>query len=95
VTHHLPLWTLVAVQSFRLPLDIPMHTMAERGVMPEQMTFSGPTGSNFDMLTGLTAVIVAMALGRGTAGNRIVWLWNMVTAALTGHLLIFRALLSK
>jgi hypothetical protein len=133
LTRHLPLWTLIAVQSFRLPLELAMHTMAERGVMPEQMTY---TGSNFDILTGLTAIGVAAALRIGAGGRRLVWLWNigglallinvvtiailstptfawfgqdrlnlwvtyqpyvwlpavMVTAALTGHLLIFRAL---
>jgi hypothetical protein len=133
LTRHLPLWTLIAVQSFRLPLELAMHTMAERGVMPEQMTY---TGFNFDILTGLTAIGVAVALRNGVGGRRLVWLWNigglalllnvvtiailstptfawfgqdrlnlwvtyppfvwlpavMVTAALTGHLLIFRAL---
>src|SRR5687768_11763169 len=28
----LPLWALVGLQSFRLPLELAMHTMAERGV---------------------------------------------------------------
>ena len=133
LTHHLPLWTLIAVQSFRLPLELAMHTMAERGVMPEQMTY---TGSNFDILTGLTAIGVALALRSAVGGRRLALLWNigglallinvvtiailstptfawfghdrlnvwvtyppyvwlpavMVTAALTGHLLIFRAI---
>jgi hypothetical protein len=133
LTHQLPLWTLIAVQSFRLPLELAMHTMAERGVMPEQMTY---TGSNFDILTGLTAIGVAAALRSAVGGRRLALLWNigglallinvvtiailstptfawfgpdrlnvwvtyppyvwlpavMVTAALTGHLLIFRAL---
>ena len=133
LTRHLPVWTLIAVQSFRLPLELAMHTMSERGVMPVQMTY---TGSNFDILTGLTAIAVAIALRSGVGGRRLAWLWNiaglalllnvvtiailstptfawfgrdrlnlwvtyppyvwlpavMVTAALTGHLLIFRAL---
>jgi hypothetical protein len=133
LTHHLPLWALIAVQSFRLPLELAMHTMAERRVMPEQMTY---TGSNFDILTGLTAIGVTLALRSGIGGRRLALLWNiggfalllnvvtiailstptfawfgqdrlnvwvtyppyvwlpavMVTAALTGHLLIFRAL---
>lgn len=136
LAHHLPLWTSIAVQSFRLPLELAMHTMSERGVMPEQMTY---TGLNFDILTGLTAIGVALALRSAVAGRRLALLWNigglallinvvtiailstptfawfgqdrlnvwvtyppyvwlpavMVTAALTGHLLIFRALLSE
>src|SRR5688572_431539 len=45
----LPLWTLVATQAFRLPLEIAMHTLAERDIMPGQMSYSG---LNFDVLTG-------------------------------------------
>ena len=34
----LPLWMLVGIQGFRLPLEIAMHALYERGVMPEQMS---------------------------------------------------------
>ena len=79
LTRHLPLWMLIAVQAFRLPLELAMHTMAERGVMPEQMTY---TGFNFDILTGLTAIGVAAALRSGAGGRRLVWLWNIAGLAL-------------
>src|SRR4029453_17081835 len=46
-----PLWLLVAVQGFRLPLELAMHAMYERGVMPVEMSFSG---RNFDVGTGAT-----------------------------------------
>jgi hypothetical protein len=52
----LPLWALVAVQSFRLPLELAMHAMYERGIMPVQMSYSG---RNFDIVTGASALIVA------------------------------------
>lgn len=138
LTRHLPLWSLIAVQSFRFPLELAMHTMSERGVMPEQMTY---TGYNLDILTGITAIAVAVVVAsrNGAGGRPLAWLWNigglallinvvtiaivstptfawfgpdrlnvwityppyiwlpavMVTAALTGHLLIFRALTSE
>ena len=129
----LPLWTLVAVQGFRLPLELAMHAMYERGVMPEQMSYSG---RNFDVVTGVTALIVALLVRSGLAGTKLVAAWNlvglgllinivtiailstprvqyfgpdrlnvwvtyppfiwlpaiMVTAALAGHLIVFRAL---
>jgi hypothetical protein len=37
----LPLWVLVVVQCFRLPLELAMHEMYERGVMPVQMSYDG------------------------------------------------------
>jgi hypothetical protein len=129
----LPLWTLVAVQAFRLPLELAMHAQYERGVMPEQMSYSG---RNFDIVTGATAIVVAWLVATGRAGRGVVAGWNvmgfalllnivvvailstplfryfgddrlnvwvtyppfvwlpavMVLAALSGHLLIFRAL---
>jgi len=70
-----PLWALVLVQSFRLPLELAMHRLATRGIMPGQMTF---TGLNFDIVTGATALLVA-ALLRTKRGSRALTLaWNVV-----------------
>jgi len=133
VAEHVPLWALVAVQAFRLPLELAMHAMYTRGIMPVQMSYSG---LNFDIVTGLTAIPVAALVARGWGGRILVAVWNilglallvnvvtvailatpriryfgdehlnvwvtylpfvwlpavMVTAALAGHLVIFRAL---
>ena len=70
----LPLWTLVAAQSFRLPLEIAMHALAERGIMPEQMSYSG---RNFDVLTGASALVVAALVKSGVGGRRLVAIWNV------------------
>lgn len=70
-----PLWILVGVQAFRLPLELAMHALYERGIMPVQMSYSG---RNFDILTGLTALVVAALLKRGWVGNKIVLLWNVL-----------------
>src|SRR5436189_427429 len=71
---HLPLWTLVAVQAFRLPLEIAMHTLVGRGIMPAQMSYAG---RNFDVLTGASAIIVAALVAAGVAGRRLVTAWNI------------------
>lgn len=131
----IPLWVLVVVQGFRLPLELAMHSLFEAGLMPEQMTY---TGQNFDILTGATALMIAPLVRTGQA-RTLVMIWNvlgfgllvnvvvisiistptfayfgpdrlntfvtyppfvwlptvMVVAALSGHLLITRALLSS
>jgi hypothetical protein len=69
----LPLWLLIVVQSFRFPLEIAMHAMAERGIMPEQMSY---TGRNFDIVTGILAIIVAVLTYRGGA-RPLAWAWNI------------------
>lgn len=71
----IPLWILVAVQSFRLPLELAMHEMYERGIMPEQMSYSG---LNFDIVTGATAILVSAVVWSGRAGRRLVAAWNAV-----------------
>lgn len=70
-----PLWLLVAVQSFRLPLELSMHALYERGIMPVQMSYSG---RNFDILTGATAVVVALVVKTGRGGRGLVLVWNVL-----------------
>jgi hypothetical protein len=71
----LPLWVLVGVQGFRLPLELAMHAMYERGVMPEVMSYSG---RNFDVVTGASAIVVATVTAAGLGGRRLVLVWNVV-----------------
>jgi hypothetical protein len=74
----LPLWTLVAVQSFRFPLETAMHALYERGIMPPQMTY---TGRNFDIVTGITALVVALIVRRHP-NRALVAAWNVMGLAL-------------
>ena len=74
----LPIWTLVAVQSFRLPLETAMHALSERGIMPAQMSYSG---RNFDIVTGITALIVAI-VARHRQARPLVAAWNVMGLAL-------------
>jgi hypothetical protein len=70
-----PIWALVAVQAFRLPLELAMHVMYERGIMPAEMTY---TGRNFDIVSGATAIVVAALVATGLAGRRLVAAWNIL-----------------
>ena len=68
-----PLGLLVGFHAFRLPLELVMHEAAALGVMPPQMTY---TGSNFDITTGISALLVAALLARGRAPRWLVLAWN-------------------
>lgn len=85
LARHAPLWALVAVQSFRLPLELSMHAIYERGIMPGQMSYSG---RNFDIVTGSTAVIVALLVAFGYAGRRLVAVWNVLGFALLINIVV-------
>lgn len=74
-----PLSILIGLQSFRLPLELVMHQAASEGIMPAQMTF---TGANFDIISGATALIVALLAGQGWAPRWLVLGWNLVGSAL-------------
>jgi hypothetical protein len=70
---------LIAIQGFRLPLELAMHEMYERGVMPVQMSYSG---RNFDIITGVTAFVVSWLVASGRGGRGLVIAWNLMGLAL-------------
>lgn len=74
-----PLWMLIGLQAFRLPLELLMHRAASEGVMPVQMSYSG---YNFDIVTGATALVLSLALLKLQLPRAIVWLWNIMGFAL-------------
>ncbi len=79
IARYLPVWALVAIQGFRLPLELAMHALVARGIMPVQMSYSG---RNFDIVTGITAIVVALMVKRGYAGRALVTAWNVLGLAL-------------
>jgi len=70
---------LIGYQSFRLPLELVMHRAATDGLMPVQMSFSG---WNFDILSGITAIPVAILAARGRASRGVIVAWNLLGTAL-------------
>ncbi len=80
-----PMVVLVALQSFRLPLELVMHRAATEGVMPVQMTFGvlhGALGRNYDLVTGATALLLAVALRERPMPRALVLAWNVLGTAL-------------
>ena len=73
-----PLALLVGFQAFRLPLELLLHRAADEGVMPVQMSYSG---WNFDIVTGSSAILVALLLTKIESARARVALagaWNVV-----------------
>jgi hypothetical protein len=75
----LPLSTLVAFQSFRLPLELVMHQAADEGVMPSVMSFNG---YNFDILTGITATILGVWFMLGRPPRFVLVAFNVLGSVL-------------
>jgi hypothetical protein len=84
----LPLAALVGFHAFRLPLELVMHAAATRAIMPPQMSFGG---DNFDIVTGITAILVA-ALAAGSRARALVWAWNVLGLALLATIVVIAIL---
>lgn len=77
----LPIWTLVLFQCFRLPLELILHSWATQGTIPATMTW---TGQNFDIITGLLALVVIF---KPLRNQNIYWIFNSI-----GFLLLLNVL---
>lgn len=73
LTAGLSMATLIGVHGFRVPLEWVMHQAYERGIMPVQMSWSG---WNFDVVTGLTALVVAGLAAQGKAPRWLIAAWT-------------------
>jgi hypothetical protein len=74
-----PLAWLVGFHAFRLPLELVMHQAAVEGTMPPQMTY---TGLNFDIVTGASAVVIAVLAARGYSPRWLIAAWNALGSLL-------------
>lgn len=72
LARRLPLAALVGFQAFRLPLELILHEWAEQQVIPETMTW---TGANFDIISGIVALIAAPLASRFKPAG---WIANVV-----------------
>ena len=86
----IPLAALVGAQGFRLPLELLLHRSYEEGLMPVQMSYSG---FNLDILTGISAIIVAIVVARRPGSLVLVRIWNTAGIVLLTNIMTI-ALLS-
>jgi hypothetical protein len=80
-----PLAALVAFQAFRWPLELIMHRAYSEGIMPVQMSYSG---RNFDILTGISALVVAMLIALKRMPPWGVKIWNWAGTLLLANIVI-------
>ncbi len=71
----LPLSILVGFQSFRILVELLLHASVEEGVAHPTMTW---TGTNLDIVSGVTALVLAPFAAR--LDRRLLQGWNLVMA---------------
>jgi hypothetical protein len=75
---------VVAVQAFRIPVELLLHRLYVEGTVPVQMTYSG---RNFDVVTGVTGVAVGLGRLAGRPAPRgLVLAWNLLGLALLANI---------
>lgn len=81
----LPIAALIGFHAFRLPLELVMHRAASEGTMPVQMSFGG---SNFDIITGITAILVAALAHAGKAPRLLLQGWAILSSVLLAAIVV-------
>jgi hypothetical protein len=76
-----PMASLIYLQSFRIIVELILWLLFHQHAIPEQMTFEG---RNWDILTGISAPIVAYLYSKGSITRKALIIWNVI-----GLLLLF------
>ena len=85
VVRHTCWVVLVGLQGFRLPLELLMHRAYVEGIMPVQMSYSG---RSFDIVTGASAIVLALALARFPVPRWVIAVWNVLGTVLLVNILV-------
>jgi hypothetical protein len=70
-----PLWVLIAIQTFRVGVELFIHQLWIDGLAPKMLTFAG---ANVDIYIGASAPLIAWLSMRGRWGQRLALLWNVL-----------------
>jgi hypothetical protein len=76
---------LIGAQAFRVPLELWMQHASGERVIPKQMTYSG---SNLDIISGLTAIVVAVVAVQGLAPRWLLIGWNALGSLLLLNVIV-------
>jgi hypothetical protein len=75
----IPSWQTVALQTFRVGVELAFWRLSLEGIAPVQVTFEG---RNFDGLVGLTAPLVAAGIASGWFRPQMTIAWNLFGLAM-------------
>ena len=76
---HTPPESIIWIQSFRIVVEILLWRLFVDNLAPIQMTFEG---RNFDILSGLTALVVAYLVANKKISSPLVIAWNFACIAI-------------
>ncbi|WP_420320892.1 hypothetical protein [Flagellimonas sp.] len=71
----IPIALPIAVQSFRAVIEVLFYFTFIQGILPIQVTFEG---ANYDVLIGLSAIVMAVYANRPNASKKVLLAWNFI-----------------
>lgn len=81
----MPLTWPIALQSMRIVVELGLWGLYDQGRLPKHLTFEG---RNFDVVVGLTAPVIAVALARRWIGTRVVVAWNILSICVLANIVV-------
>ena len=72
----IPLYLPIALQSFRIFVELLIYATYQKGIFPQRATFEG---LNFDILVGISAIFISIAAFKGFIKNRGMLIWNLTS----------------
>lgn len=85
ILKHTPAETIIWLQSFRIPVEILLWMLFVDNLAPIQMTFEG---RNLDILSGITAPLIAFLVFRKKSSRPLVIAWNLACLGLLLNIVI-------
>jgi hypothetical protein len=79
VLSHIPQHRLAYLQSFRIFVEILIWMLFVDNLLPVQMTFEG---RNFDVISGITGIIIGYLSSRGKLSRTMLIIWNIACLGL-------------
>jgi len=86
---HTPPASIIWLQSFRIVVEILIWRLFVDNLAPIQMTFEG---RNFDIISGLTALVVAYLVANKKISSPLVIIWNFACLALLVNIVVIAIL---
>ncbi len=74
---------LVGFQAFRIPVEWWLHRAYVTGLVPVEMTFGG---RNFDIVSGVTGLLLGMWVAFGRPPRGVLMAWNLLGLALLANI---------
>ena len=86
---HIPPDKIIRLQVFRVFVEILIWMLLIQNLLPIQMSFEG---RNFDIMTGLSAPVVAWFVARKKWSPALTWAWNMAGLCLLLNIMLIAIL---